>query len=174
MINKEDVVRIGYFTKPHGIKGEIGLVTTYDIFDCQDDPFLICEMEGILVPFFIEEYRSKTDTVFLVKLETVDSDEAVREFSHREVYYPLRNMKEELQRTIPTGWAALTGYTVADSVYGVLGEITAIDQSTANTLFRIDRQGKEVLIPCVDEWIIAVDHREKRLEVSLPPGLLEL
>ena len=54
MIKKEDVFKIGQFAKPHGIKGEIALVTNSDVFDDSDDPYIVCEMDGILVPFFIE------------------------------------------------------------------------------------------------------------------------
>ena len=89
MIKKEDVFKIGQFAKPHGIKGEIALVTNSDVFDDSDDPYIICEMDGILVPFFIEEYRYKTDTVILLKLKNVDDEKAAREFSNREVFYSL-------------------------------------------------------------------------------------
>lgn len=51
MIKKEDVFKIGQFAKPHGIKGEIALVTNSDVFEDSDDPYIICEMDGILVPF---------------------------------------------------------------------------------------------------------------------------
>ena len=60
-----------------------------DVFDDSDDPYIICEMDGILVPFFIEEYRYKTDTVILLKLKNVDDEKAAREFSNREVFYSL-------------------------------------------------------------------------------------
>src|SRR5574344_322492 len=89
MIKKEDVFKIGQFAKPHGIKGEITLLTTSDVFDDSDDPFIVCEFEGILVPFFIEEYRYKSDSSILVKLENIDSELQAREFSNLEVYYPL-------------------------------------------------------------------------------------
>jgi 16S rRNA processing protein RimM len=174
MIRKDDVVKIGHFTKPHGIKGEIGLMTTYDIFKNNDNAILICETEGILVPFFIEEYRSKTETVLLVKLETIDSVEVARRFSNCDVYYPLQAIKDEERNAIATGWSAYIGYTVSDKEYGLLGEITAIDESTVNTLLRIDCQEKELLIPGVEEWIISVVHETKHLEVIIPKGLLEL
>jgi len=79
MIKKEDVFKIGQFAKPHGIKGEITLLTTSDVFDDSDDPFIVCEFEGILVPFFIEEYRYKSDSSILVKLENIDSELQARE-----------------------------------------------------------------------------------------------
>ena len=109
MIKKEDVFKIGQFAKPHGIKGEIALVTNSDVFDDSDDPYIICEMDGILVPFFIEEYRYKTDTVILLKLKNVDDEKAAREFSNREVFYSL----DEVDRDDLVGdmtWDSFIGY----------------------------------------------------------------
>ncbi|MDR2811215.1 MAG: ribosome maturation factor RimM [Tannerellaceae bacterium] len=174
MLRKEDVVKIGRFTKPHGVKGEIGLTTTYDIFECNDNPFLICEIDGILVPFFIEEYRSKTETVLLVKLETIHSEDVARKFSNCDVYYPLQAVKKEEQNLASQGWSAYVGYSVSDKIYGLLGEITAVDESTINTLLKINNPEKEILVPGVEEWIIAVDYERKHLEVVIPSGLLEL
>ncbi|MDR1344016.1 MAG: 16S rRNA processing protein RimM [Tannerellaceae bacterium] len=171
MIEKATVRRIGYFTKPHGIKGEIGLALSCDIFNNQDDLFIICEMEGLLVPFFIEEYRNKTNNIVLVKLEAVDSEEAVRVFSHREVYYPIDGMTDAGEDTDEAGYV---GYTVSDTTYGELGRITDIDDSTANVLFRIDNKGEELLMPAVGEWTVSVNHEKKHLEVSVPEGLLDL
>lgn len=113
MIKKEDVFKIGQFAKPHGIKGEIALVTNSDVFDDSDDPYIICEMDGILVPFFIEEYRYKTDTVILLKLKNVDDEKAAREFSNREVFYSL----DEVDRDDLVGdmtWDSFIGYRVID------------------------------------------------------------
>jgi 16S rRNA processing protein RimM len=175
MIEKDTVRKIGYFTKPHGVRGEIGIVLSYDIFSHTDNPFVICETEGILVPFFIEEYRSKTPSVMLVKLETVDSEKAVREFSHREVYGLLQDTEEEKPHTESRGgWADFTGYTVADTIHGSLGAITAIDESTANILLQIDYKNRTLLIPAVGEWIVSADHENKRLNLSVPDGLLDL
>ncbi|MDR1356915.1 MAG: 16S rRNA processing protein RimM [Tannerellaceae bacterium] len=175
MIEKATVRKVGYFTKPHGIKGEIGLVLSYDIFNHTDDPFIICEMEGIMVPFFIEEYRNKTANIILVKLETVDSEEAVRIFSHREVYYPLERMTDDVSGAAEdTDEAGYVGYTVSDTIYGELGTITDVDDSTANVLYRIDNKGEELLMPAVEEWTVSVNHEKRHIEVSVPEGLLDL
>jgi 16S rRNA processing protein RimM len=177
MIRKEDVCKIGYFTKPHGVKGEIGLVLSYDIFAYADAPFLICEIEGIFVPFFIEECRRKTDSVLLVKLEIIDSEEAVRKFTNCEVYYPFQAMKGGeggVWNLASEGWWSFIDYTVSDEMHGILGKIIAIDESTTNTLLQIDYAGRELLIPAVDEWVISADHKNKELKLSVPAGLLEL
>ena len=113
MIKKEEVFKIGQFAKPHGIKGEIALVTNSDVFDDSDDPYIICEMDGILVPFFIEEYRYKTDTVILLKLKNVDDEKAAREFSNREVFYSLDEVDED-DLVGDMTWDSFVGYRVID------------------------------------------------------------
>ncbi len=91
MIKKDEVFKIGIFNKPHGVKGEISFTFTDDIFDRVECEYLVCLLDGIFVPFFIEEYRFRSDTTALVKLEGVDTSEKARMFTNVEVYFP-RNM----------------------------------------------------------------------------------
>ncbi len=173
MIKKEDLVKIGYFSKPHGIKGEINLVTTSNLLDGLDEPYIICEMEGIPVPFFIEEYRYKSDTIILVKLENVDSEEAAREFINHDVYYPLSAIPDN-DLIGDVTWDSFIGYTVSDEKHGNLGEITNVDESTINVLLEINYKGNELLLPAADELITSVDHTKKHMTVSIPDGLLDI
>lgn len=69
MIKKDEVFKIGIFNKPHGVKGEISFTFTDDIFDRVECEYLVCLLDGIFVPFFIEEYRFRSDTTALVKLK---------------------------------------------------------------------------------------------------------
>ena len=88
MIKKDEVFKIGIFNKPHGVKGEISFTFTDDIFDRVECEYLVCLLDGIFVPFFIEEYRFRSDTTALVKLEGVDTSEKARMFTNVEVYFP--------------------------------------------------------------------------------------
>ena len=173
MIRKEEIFKIGQFAKPHGIKGEIGLITNSDVFDDSDDPYIVCEMDGILVPFFIEEYRYKSDTVILLKLANVNDEKAAREFSNREVYYPLDEVDEEDLIGDMT-WDSFVGYTVIDEKHGELGPVTDVDESTINVLLQISYKGDEILLPAAEELILTADHDKKTLTVSVPDGLLDL
>ena len=67
MINGE-VYKIGRLGKAHGIKGEVSMFVDDDVFDRVDAEYLILELDGIMVPFFMEEYRFKTDETALIKL----------------------------------------------------------------------------------------------------------
>ena len=84
MIKKEEVYKIGLFNKPHGIHGELQFTFTDDIFDRVDCDYLVCLLDGIFVPFFMEEYRFRSDSTALVKLEGVDTAERARMFTNVE------------------------------------------------------------------------------------------
>lgn len=173
MIRKEEVFKIGQFAKPHGIKGELSLVTNSDVLDDAEDPYIICEMDGILVPFFVEDYRYKSDTITLVKLEDVDSEQDARMFVNKEVFYPLDAVDEE-DLVGEMTWDSFIGYTVFDEQHGLLGKITEVDESTLNVLLNIDHDGEDLLIPAAEELITDADHEARTLTVSLPEGLLEI
>ena len=170
MIRKEETVRIGYFAKSHGIKGELSLVTDYDLFEDGNDPYVICEMDGILVPFFVESFRYKSNAVILVKLDGVDSETAAKSFVNREVFYPADRLQEPSADDLT--WQHFTGYMLADKAQGDIGVITHVDETTINTLFTVDCQGKELLTPVADELVVSIDHERRRIVLALPEGVL--
>lgn len=173
MITREELFKIGYFAKPHGIKGELALMTQCDVFDESDDPYIVCEMNGIFVPFFLESYRYKGTSTILVKLENVDSEADAREFAGKEVFYALDEVDEDALLG-DISWDNFVGYRVIDEQHGELGSITAVDESTANVLLQIEHNGRDVLLPAVEELIKEADHEARVLHVCVPEGLLEL
>ena len=148
-------------------------MTNSDVFDDSEDPYVICEMDGIFVPFFIEEYRYKSDSVILVKLVNVDDEKTAREFSNREVYYSLDEVDEE-DLVGEMTWDSFIGYRVEDETIGEIGEIVNVDESTMNVLLQIDYKGEELLLPAAEELILSADHENRKLVVSVPEGLLDL
>ena len=88
MIRREDVFKIGRMGKPHGVKGEVSMQCDDDVFDRVDADYLVLDVDGILVPFFIEEYRFRSDDVVLMKLEDIDSEQQARELTGCDVYFP--------------------------------------------------------------------------------------
>lgn len=172
MIRKEEVYKIGLFNKPHGIHGELSFTFTDDIFDRVDCNYLICRLDGIFVPFFIEEYRFRSDSTALVKLEGVDTAECARMFTNVEVYFPVERVDEVEPGEL--SWDFFIGFQVEDVKHGVLGEVADVDTSTVNTLFVVEREGDELLIPAQEEFIVGIDQIHKIITVNLPEGLLTL
>ena len=169
MIKREEVYKIGRLGKTHGVKGEISFLLDDDMFDRTDADYLILDIDGILVPFFIEEYRFKTDSNALMKFDGIDTQERARELTGCNVYFP-RSLANEDETGV--SWAELVGYSLIDSNTGkVIGEIAAIDDTTINILFELT-DGK--LIPASDELIQHIDTKQHQIEINLPEGILEL
>lgn len=172
MIRKEEVYKIGLFNKPHGIHGELSFTFTDDIFDRVEAEYFICMLDGILVPFFIEEYRFRSDTTALVKLEGIDTTEQARMFTNIEVFFPIKHVEE--RETNEVSWDFFIGFRMEDIHCGNLGKITEVDNSTINTLFVVDYKETELLIPAQEDFIIDIDPDHKVITVDLPEGLLAL
>ena len=66
------------------------------------------------------------------------------------------------------------GYTAVDENLGELGEITDIDESTINTLFVIESDGEEILVPAQEEFILGIDRENREIFFNLPEGLVSL
>ena len=66
MIDRNDTYHIGRITRIRGLKGEVELRFTDDAFDRGDSPYLFMDMDGLLVPFFWEEYgfKNKETAIF--------------------------------------------------------------------------------------------------------------
>jgi 16S rRNA processing protein RimM len=169
MLKKEDFVYYGKFLKPHGTKGEIGLEGDSIVLG-DDCDFVACDIDGILVPFFFETRRTKNSDTLIVKIERLDSAEEVRCLTNREAYIP----KEWTEESEALSWSFFRGFIAVDENLGELGEITDIDDSTINTLFVIDNDGEEILVPAQEEFILGIDQKNREIIFSLPEGLVSL
>ena len=169
MIREEEVFQIGKLGKTHGVKGEISFLFDDDVFDRVDADYLILKIDGILVPFFIEEYRFKSDSNALMKFEGIDTQERARELTGTDVYFP-RSLADSDDGTLT--WSVLVGFDIIDADSGrTVGRIASVDDSTLNILFCLD-DGR--LIPASEDLIIAVDQQARSLTMHIPAGLLEL
>ena len=172
MILKSEVFPIGQVIKPHGVNGEMSFSFTSDVFDSEDIPYFIFEIQGIFVPFFLDEYRFKSNSTGLLKLEDVISDEQAREFSGLTIFLSKKYLDKVEDAEIELDYFA--GFTLIDAEKGTLGVISEVDQTTDNVLFVIPAADDELLIPAGEEYITEIDHDKKIIYVRLPEGLLDL
>ena len=173
MIRQEDVYKIGRLGKPHGVKGEISFQFTDDVFDRVDADYLIIEVDGILVPFFMEEYRFRGENSALVKFCDIDTQEKARELTNCDVYFPYSLTDEEPENM---RWTQIVGFNLVDANnQQVVGSITGVDDNTINILFEVETpEGKHILVPANEELIQEVNTDKRFISVQLPEGLLDL
>ena len=169
MIKESEVYKIGSITRTHGVRGEVALSFTDDVWDRADADYLVLCIDGILVPFFMEEYRFRSDTTALIKFQDYDSAETAKELCGCDVYFP-HALTPAPEEDDEYSWRYFTGFRVVDENAGELGEITYVDDSTQNVLFQVG----ERLIPAVESFIADIDHQARIIKMRLPEGLLEL
>ena len=169
MIRYEEVYKIGRLGKSHGIKGEVSFQFDDDIFDRVDADYRLLVIDGILVPFFMEEYRFRSDSLALVKFCDIDTQERAAELTGCDVYFP-RALAEEDDEQLSL--ASLVGFNVIEANNNKkVGTIASIDDSTANILFELE-DGR--LIPATDDLITDINTKDKTIKMKIPEGLLEL
>ncbi len=170
MIREDEVYKIGRLGKAHGVRGEVSFMFTDDVFDRVDADFLVLNVDGILVPFFMEEYRFRNDTTALVKFCDVDTQERARELTGCDVFFPYALADEDEEA--PLTYASLVGFTLTDANSGKrVGRIASVDEQTANILFELE---DGTLVPAHEELIAAVDKDKRQIALALPEGLLDL
>ena len=169
MIKEENVYQIGRLGKTHGVRGEISFLFDDDVFDRVDADYLILKVDGIFVPFFIEEYRFKSDSNAIIKFEDIDTQERARELTGADVYFP-RSLAENDDENL--SWPVLVGFDIIEASNGhTIGRIASVDDSTLNILFCLD-DGR--LIPASENLITAIDQQTRTLTMHIPEGLLDL
>ena len=169
MIKPEEVYKIGRLGKAHGVKGEVSFQFDDDIFDRVDADYLVLDIDGILVPFFMEEYRFRNDTVCLVKFCDIDTQQRAQELTGCDVYFP-RALAEEADDDLSL--ASLVGFTIVSAPDGFpVGIIASIDDTTANILFELEN-GR--LIPANDDLIVDIDAEHRQIRMNIPEGLLDI
>ena len=170
---KEECFYLGKIVSKFSFKGEVLIKLD------TDEPEEYTGMESVfveynenLVPFFIERSGLHRSTLLRVKFEDVNTEDDAEDIMKCAVYLPL-NQLPELDGD-KFYFHEIIGFTVEDVNYGTVGKITAINDSTSQSLFEIDKNGKQVLIPLNDEFIEKLDKKNKIIFVKTPEGLIDL
>ena len=172
-MRKEDCFYLGRIVTKYSFKGEV--VIKLDT----DEPELYKNMESVyvefgsnLVPFFIDKSSLHKGNQLRVQFEDVYSEEEADAILKCGIYLPL-DLLPKLEGD-KFYFHEVIGFTVVDVNYGEVGAIVHINDKAAQPLFEIDRKGKEIFIPMIDDFIKKVDRENKQIQVETPEGLIEL
>jgi 16S rRNA processing protein RimM len=171
-MDKSDCRLIGTLSKLYGFKGEYVLVADSLLNEeIENWESVFLEIEGLLVPFFIDSLKITSDTSAVIDFEDIDSSDKAKEFVSCNVFQLATvtgNTEEELLPDL------LTGYKITDKKAGTVGIIDQILDYNQNLLFRVLKGNTEILIPVSEEIILKINHKKKEVLIQAPEGLLEL
>ena len=166
MIEQNELIRIGTMRRPHGKSGELQCQMDNDYWDEAEADFLILLLDGIFVPFRVEDWRGKGADSLIFRLKGVDTEAKALRLVNAEAYMLRRDLNEETEEMMT--WQDLVGFEVLNSEETVQGRVAAVDESTINTLLELE-DGR--LLPVHEDLIIEIDEPQKRIILDLPEGL---
>lgn len=169
----KDCFYLGKIVKKYSFKGE--LLVKLDT----DEPEIFKNLESVfislrnnLIPFFVESCKLHKSQLLRIKFEEVDTEEDADALLKSDLYLPLSILPKLTGNKFY--YHEVTGFTVIDENFGEVGVIDNINDTGAQELFVIDRDGTEILIPLNDEFIKKVDRDKKQILVKTPEGLIDL
>ncbi|WP_294081158.1 ribosome maturation factor RimM [Proteiniphilum sp. UBA5384] len=172
MISRKDILQVGSTQKPYGIKGEIIIRFRKEEYADIETEYYFLEIEGIPVPFFVEEFTYTTEVTGRVKFEDVDDEKTAARYVNIAIFLP-RELVRSSGESATSDWEYFTGFSVIDQYGKRLGVIEEVDDSTMNVLFVVRNEDEELLIPAVEDFIAAIDEENNLIEMYLPEGLIE-
>ncbi|TNJ45291.1 16S rRNA processing protein RimM [Tamlana fucoidanivorans] len=172
-MKKDDCFYLGKIVKKYSFKGEVLVKLDTDqpeLYEHLDAIFL--ELRNNLVPFFVEHAQLHKSELLRIKFEDVDSEADADAIMKCELYLPL-DLLPKLEGN-QFYFHEIIGFKIVDKNFGDVGIIKSVNDSTAQALFEVDRDGIEILIPMNDEFILKVDRINHLILVDTPEGLINL
>lgn len=161
-------IKVGKIVNAVGLKGE---VKVYNYSDSSEIYEITPEMYVGSELLQIENVRLQKNMVIL-KLEGINDRNAAEAAKGRDIFITEDDLPELEEGEYYV--RDLIGMTVEEDG-NVLGKVTDVLQNTAQDVFEVERKnGKQLLIPRVDEFVLDIDLDTRKIKVKLPDGLLEL
>ncbi len=172
MIYDKNIIQVARTKKTYGIRGEIIMLFSRREYAEADVEYYLLMIDGIPVPFFIEEFMFTTDVSARVKFEDVNDEKEISRYVNLDVFLPRNLLSDEILEA-DDSWRVFVGFSVIDQHSRLLGIINDVDDSTLNELFILNNGEAELLIPATEDFITAIDKEKKIIKMNLPDGLIE-
>jgi 16S rRNA processing protein RimM len=172
-MRKEDCFYLGRIVRKHSFKGEVVLKLD------TDEPELYQEMESVfvnignnMIPFFIKDSLLQKGNQLRVNFETIQSEADADALLKAGVYLPLSMLPKLTGKKFY--FHEIIGFAAEDVAYGAIGTVTGVNDSTAQPLFEIEKEGMQILVPMIDDFIINIDREKQKILLKTPAGLLDM
>jgi 16S rRNA processing protein RimM len=172
-MRKEDCFYLGKIAKKFSFKGEVLIYLDTDepeIYQNLESVFV--EYNNHLVPFFIEYSAIHKNDFLRVRFEDIKNEEEADGILGSLVYLPLATLPKLTGNKFY--FHEVIGFEIEDKRLGVFGIIQSINDSSAQPLFEVLNGEVELLIPMIDQFLVKIDRKNKKVIMNLPEGLVEM
>ena len=167
----EDFFRVGVIANTHGIRGEVKIFpTTDDVkrFDYLKEAYIDAGKEKIKVE--VSDVRYFKNLV-IVKFKGIDNINDIERYKGKDLLVTRENALplEEGEYYL----ADIIGANVYTEDGILFGSLEDVIETGANLVYSVQHEGKEVLLPVIDDCVKEVNVEEKKVIVHIMKGLLD-
>lgn len=180
MIKECDIFPAGTLIKPHGVKGEIVAQLDRDV-DIKQARCIVINIDGIYVPFFLDEIRMRSTNSLLIHIDGINSESATKMLCGNNIYLLKSDFADYGQNTYEDDGfylSDLIGFMVVTPEGQRIGRIIDFDDSTDNVILMVaaveDRSDSISYIPIADELVEDIDMDKHEIIMIVPSGLIGL
>ena len=167
----EDFFRVGVIANTHGIRGEVKIFpTTDDVkrFDYLKEAYIDAGKEKIKVEVSSVRYFKN---LVIVKFKGIDNINDIERHKGKDLLVTRENALplEEGEYYL----ADIIGANVYTEDGDLFGSLEDVIETGANLVYSVQHEGKEVLLPVIDDCVKEVNVEEKKVIVHIMKGLLD-
>lgn len=159
----------------HGIRGELFIrlnAGRADWLDNAETLSLLPKNSKELIPLTIVKLKAHKDGLIGSFKEIGDRNRA-EELAKSSVYIPQSLLESEPGE--PVYLDQISGFEVVDPSGTVLGRIEGFATNGPQDLLQLRTpEGREALVPLIDEFLVHIDFDKQQVTMDLPPGLINL
>jgi len=165
-------ILLGRISKVSGYNGTVSVKLEKSFFDnIPEMESVFLEIDGKPVPFFISSSEYSGGDLLKLKFKGYDSFEKVGEFTGCRIF--LTTLSEETSTA--ESHESLSGFKVILKSKDLIGTVKETIQNPGQDLLNIiSPEGKEILIPFHEAFILKISIKNKSILVELPEGLTEI
>ena len=176
-VSPHSLVQVGFIFRPHGLNGELKIDP-----GATDDPARFEELPSVYVgarPHRVRRYsiasvryqQTKRGVTVILGLDGIEDRDAAEAIAKRKVYATDETLGLEDDEIFAH---QLVGWTVVTEDGTKLGAVVTLREMPAQDAFVVQREdGREVMIPAVEDFIVALDEEAEQVVVRPIDGLLE-
>ena len=168
----KDFFYLGHITKPFGYKGALVIYLDTDQpekYQTLDAVFI--DTDGEMIPYMIEEFQYRGNNQAVVTFSDISPEDS-KSLIKSEIYLPISLLPPLTGNNFY--YHEVIDFQVVDAEKGNIGICKEFLDFSKQPIMQIELDGKEILVPAVDEFIQKVDRENKIIYIAAPEGLIDI
>jgi 16S rRNA processing protein RimM len=167
----DNYTSVGILRKPHGLSGAFNFTLTRELKSLKKHPtHFFIEGKGGFIPYFVASFDPSDMFKGLIRFEEISKVEQAKVIAGSELYLDSKTVTSFFKKDVDD-YGFLIGYMAYDQDRE-LSQIEAIETLPGQVLAVLTLDGEEVMIPLVDDLVLDIDKRKKKIVFAVPDGLI--